>query len=130
MTTPAVTFTNPRTAVRALLDSLMAETVGTTFPTKDQATGGYVQVAWDGTPNTDYPATIHATIRVAFWHINPTPAEDGCLRAVGLLGGEADGDAGLWTIRHLTGPLSGVDEASRLWFAYATFRVSPKPTAL
>lgn len=136
MTALAVTFTNPRTSVRATLDSLLSETVGTAFPTatdvgtKAAPSTGYVQVAWDGTPGTDYPVTIHATIRVTCWHINPTPAEDLCLRIVGYLGGRAEGDAGLWTVRHLTGPLSGPDEDTGWWFAYATFRASPKPTAL
>jgi hypothetical protein len=133
---PAVTFANPRTAARALLDDRMAETVGTAFPTSTQVgtktapTAGYLQVGWDGTPGTDYPATIHATIRVTAWHVNPSPAEDLALEALGQLASTDEGTATLWTVRHLTGPLSGVDADSGWNFSYITVRVSPKPTPL
>lgn len=134
MTIPAVGFTNPRTHTRAFLDSALAQPVGTTFPTATQLGSkttplpGYVQVAWDGTPTSRYPATLYATIRVTCWHWNPTPAEDMALNDVLLaMATHAGGDAGVWTVLHLTGPLSGADPDSGYAFAYCTFRVSPRP---
>jgi hypothetical protein len=122
----ATRFTNPRTTTRALLDEAMTVTVGTAFPS-ERPTNGYVQVGWDGTPITAYPATIRATVRVTAWHINPTPAEDLAMDVLSVLGGSAEGNGSLWAIHHLTGPLPGQDSDSGYWFAYSTFRVSPKP---
>ena len=133
MSTPAVTFANPRTAIRADLDAALSQPVGTTFPTATQLGSktspqpGYVQVAWDGTPASDYPVTIRATIRVTCWHINPTPAEDLAFLVLSILGSHG-GDAELWQVLHLTGPLPGTDPDSGYAFAYSTFRVSPRPT--
>lgn len=124
MTTPAVTFANPRTSTRAYLDTAMAETVGTTFPTREQATAGYVQVAWDGTPTSWYPVTLRATIRVTAWHVNPSPAEDLAMAVLAALAPHTGAD--ILAVQHLTGPLPGVDDDSGLHFAYSTFRVSPR----
>jgi hypothetical protein len=126
VTIPAVTFTNPRTSLRALLDTALTPTVGTSFPTA-RPDGGYVQVAWDGTPATQYPATIDATIRVVAWHTDQPKAETLALQVLAALGSQAAGTASLWSVQHLTGPLPGADEASGFWFAYSTFRVRPKP---
>lgn len=123
-----VTFANPRTTVRAYLASQMSTEVGTVYPTA-KPENGYVQVAWDGTPQTDYPVTIRATIRVTCWHINPTPAESLALVVLGILGGFA-GDSSLWQAKHLTGPLSDVDSDTGYHFASLTFRVSPRPSAV
>lgn len=127
MTAPAVRFNNPRTATRAYLGAHMSgSTVGTAFPTSAQAAAGYLQVAWDGTPSSDYPVTLRATIRVTAWHVNPSPAETLALDALAVLGSFA-GDDVLFAVQHLTGPLSGVDEDSGLCFASCTYRVSPTP---
>lgn len=127
MTAPAVRFTNPRTTTRAYLAArLPANAVGSRFPTTTQAEGGYVQVAWDGTPSTDYPVTIRATIRVTAWHIDPSPAEELALEALAQLASHP-GDASTWAVQHLTGPLCGVEESSGLAFASCTYRVSPRP---
>jgi hypothetical protein len=128
MSTPLVTFANPRTAVRAYLDTQLDTLVGTVFPPTAPATG-YLQVAWDGTPTLNYPITIRATIRVTCWHTNPTPAEDLALTVLGVLA-SSGGTVDLWQLVPLTGPLSGVDEDSGYWFASLTFRVSPRPTPL
>lgn len=136
MTTPAVRFERPRAPIIDHLDDRLTQPAGSHFPgeeevgTRDEPTDGYLQVAWDGTPASDYPVTIRASLRVTAWHWNPTPAEDLALDVLAELGALAGGNQQLWTVKHLTGPLAGQDRDTGYHFASCTFRVSPKPRSV
>lgn len=87
----------------------------------------HVQVNNDGTFEFHYPVAQRATVRITIWHDNPTPARQLASLVSGLMQTHP-GDADVWSVTLLTGPLPNRDKDTGAYLVSMTFRVNIRPT--
>lgn len=140
---PLVVFPDPVESIITYLTARLAEYEDDDFvsePQMVQVTAWYphgssleapaiphVQVNLDGTFQVAYPVTKRATIRVAVWHANPSPAAKLASLVSGLMQTHP-GDGRVFAVNLLTGEMPTRDPNSGFYLQSMTFRVFPRPT--